>query len=68
MDPTRRKLIVVAALRDRFGVDPILRVLDIPASTYYGWLAQRRDPSPRRQADEALLAEIVAIHDCSGQG
>jgi putative transposase len=59
-------LTVVAALQDRFGVDPILRMLDVPPSTYYGWLAQERDPSPRRQADEALLAEIVAIHDRSG--
>jgi putative transposase len=57
---------IVAALRDRFGVDPILRVLDVPPSTFYGWLAQERDPSPRRSADADLLAEIVAIHDRSG--
>jgi hypothetical protein len=26
--------------RDLFGVEPILRVLEIPTSTFYGWLAQ----------------------------
>src|ERR1700754_1675297 len=59
-------LTLVAALRDRFGVDPILRVLDVPASTFYGWLAPERDPAPRRCADAELLAEIVGIHDRSG--
>jgi HTH-like domain len=44
---------VVTALRDRFGVDPVLCVLGIPASTFYGWLAQDRQPtygSPRVHA------------------
>jgi putative transposase len=31
--------------RDRFGVEPILRVLEVAPSTFYGWLAQRRDPA-----------------------
>src|SRR5918993_606658 len=34
----------VAEHRDLFGVEPILRVLDIPTSTFYGWVAQQRDP------------------------
>jgi putative transposase len=56
----------VAALKDRFGIIAILRVLDVAASTYYGWLAQERDPSARRRDDAELLAEIVEIHDRSG--
>ena len=35
----------VAEHRDRFGVEPMLRVLDIPVSTYYGWVAQQRRPA-----------------------
>ena len=56
----------VAELRDRFGVDPVLRVLEVAASTYYGWLAQNREPSARRRADADLLVEIREIHDRSG--
>lgn len=56
----------VGHLRDRFGVDPVLRVLGIAASTFYGWLDQQRNPSARRRDDEQLLAEILAIHDRSG--
>jgi putative transposase len=56
----------VAALKNQFGTAAILRVLDVAASTYYGWLAQQRDPSARRRDDDALLAEITEIHDRSG--
>lgn len=56
----------VAALRDRFGVDPVLRVLGIAASTFYGWLAQDRRPCARRRTDAELLKQIVEIHDRSG--
>ncbi|GAA1194882.1 IS3 family transposase [Pseudonocardia alaniniphila] len=56
----------VGHLRDRFGVDPILRVLGIAPSTYYGWLDRQRRPSERQQADAVLLAEIATIHDRSG--
>jgi len=56
----------VAHLRDRFGVDPVLRVLGIAPSTYYGWLDRQRRPSDRQQEDVVLLAEIVTIHDRSG--
>jgi putative transposase len=52
----------VAEHRDRFGVEPILRVLEIPPSTYYGWVAQHRDPSKRRRDDRALLERIRAVH------
>jgi hypothetical protein len=56
----------VEALRDRFGIAPVLGVLGVAASTYYGWLAQQRDPSPRRRANAEMLAEIRTIHDRSG--
>jgi putative transposase len=56
----------VAEQRDRFGVEPILRVLEIPPSTYYGYLAQHRDPSKRHRDDQALLEHIRAVHARSG--
>jgi putative transposase len=52
--------------RDRFGVEPILRVLEIPVSTFYGWLAQHRCPSKRRRQDAWLLGKIRAVHTRSG--
>ncbi len=57
---------VVAELRARFGVGPILRILGVAPSTFYGWLSQQRNPSARRQADDQLLAEITEIHGRSG--
>jgi putative transposase len=57
---------VVAHLRDRFGVDPVLQVLGIAPSTFYGWRAQNRTPSARRRVDEQVLAEITDIHVRSG--
>ncbi|TQC41840.1 hypothetical protein EEB14_52295 [Rhodococcus sp. WS4] len=44
-----------------FSVGLVLRVLGIPASTYYDWRAQRASPSPRRRGDAELLALIVEI-------
>ncbi|WP_089962396.1 IS3 family transposase [Lentzea xinjiangensis] len=57
---------LVAQLRGRFGVEPILRVLGIASSTYYGWGQRQADPSPRQRQDEELVAEIVDIHTTSG--
>lgn len=57
---------LVQQLRDRFGVEPILRVLQISSSTYYGWVAQAARPCRRRRDDEQLLVEIRAIHERSG--
>jgi transposase InsO family protein len=57
----------VAEHRDRFGVEPILRVLDIPTSTFYGWVAQQRDPCKRHRDDQALTNRIRRIHHRSGQ-
>jgi transposase InsO family protein len=53
-------------LKGRFGATPILKVLGVAASTYYGWLTQQRDPSTRRRADAELLEQIRKIHDRSG--
>ena len=52
--------------RDRFGVEPILRVLEVPVSTFYGWLAQQRRPCQRRRRDAWLLHKIRAVHTRSG--
>jgi putative transposase len=52
--------------RDRFGVEPILRVLEIPVSTFYGWEAQQRDPCQRRRQDAWLLGKIRTVHKRSG--
>jgi putative transposase len=56
----------VEALIGRFGISPILKVLGVAASTYYGWQAQQRVPSARRRADAELLDEIRRIHERSG--
>jgi putative transposase len=53
--------------RDRFGVEPVLRVLEVPVSTFYGWVAQQRGPSKRRRDDQALTNRIRRIHHRSGQ-
>ncbi|MBF9129156.1 IS3 family transposase [Plantactinospora sp. S1510] len=58
---------LVNELRDRFGVEPVLRVLTIAPSTYYGWVAREADPGPREVEDRGLLSEIVDIHDRSGR-
>ena len=52
----------VAAYRDRFGVEPVLRVLEVPVSTFYGWLARRRRPSPRDIEETWLGEQIQRIH------
>jgi putative transposase len=52
--------------RDLFGVEPVLWVLEIPVSTFYGWLAQQRRPCQRRRRDAWLLGKIRAVHKRSG--
>jgi putative transposase len=36
---------LVNELRDRFGVEPILRVIGVATSTFYGWLKQAAEQS-----------------------
>jgi putative transposase len=56
----------IAEHRDRFGVEPILRVLEIPPSTFYGWLVQQRDPCQHHRQDAWLAGKIRAVHTRSG--
>jgi putative transposase len=44
-----------------FPVDLVLRVLGIPASTYYDWRTRQAAPSRRQLEDEQLLEMIVKI-------
>jgi putative transposase len=50
----------IDANRDRFGVEPICRVLPIAPSTYHA--ASRRPASPRAVRDAKLKAEIARVH------
>jgi putative transposase len=50
----------VDAYRDRFGVEPICRVLQVAPSTYYA--AKHRRLCQRRVRDEALKVEIGRVH------
>jgi putative transposase len=55
----------IDAHRERFGVEPICRVLSehditIAPSSYYA--ARSRPPCARDVRDEAVLAEIIALH------
>jgi putative transposase len=58
---------LVNELRDRFGVEPILRVIGVATSTFYGWLKQAAEPSQRRRDDTRLVVDIGRIHERSGQ-
>jgi putative transposase len=59
-------MMLVDQLGGRFGVEPILRVLEIPTSTFYGWVARRRRPSPRDIEEVWLGEQIQRIHTESG--
>jgi putative transposase len=50
----------IHANRDRFGVEPICRVLPIAPATYYD--AHRRPRSARKRRDQELQAEIRRVH------
>jgi putative transposase len=52
---------MIDAHRDRFGVEPICRVLQVHPSTYYA--AKRRSPSARQRRDIDLKAEIQRVWD-----
>jgi len=56
---------MIDACRDRFGVEPICRVLGVPTSTYYAQKA--RPPSARRVRDEQLKAQIRRVWDANYQ-
>lgn len=44
-----------------FSVGLVLRVLEIPASTYYDWRARAASPSQRHRDDARLLAQVNKI-------
>ena len=51
--------------RDRFGVEPICKVLPIAPSVYYEHRARRADPTrcpPRLHKDMALSLEVSRVH------
>ena len=50
----------IDANRDRFGVEPICKVLPIAPSTYHA--ARHRPPSARRRRDTELKAVIRRVH------
>ena len=50
----------ITAHRERFGVEPICRVLQVAPSTYYAAVSRR--PSARAMRDEELKAEISRVH------
>ena len=50
----------INAHQDRFGVEPICRVLQFAPSTYYA--ARRRPPSMRKVRDDALKVKLRHIH------
>ena len=50
--------------RERFGVEPICKALQVAPSAYWREAARRRDPAlcpARRQRDAALLTEIERV-------
>jgi len=51
--------------RDRFGVKPICRVLQVARSTYWAHKHRQRQPAQRTLCDGQLLAEIRRVHDAS---
>jgi len=56
----------IDAYRDRFGVEPICRVLSehgckIAPNTY--WVAKKRPPSRRARRDEQLAVEVRRVYD-----
>ncbi|MER5348711.1 IS3 family transposase, partial [Streptomyces mirabilis] len=48
------------------GVEPVLRELNIPSSTYYRWRQADREPCGRRRQDAALTVKIRQVHADSG--
>ncbi|MGC9671592.1 IS3 family transposase [Planosporangium sp. 12N6] len=56
----------ISTHRAAYGVKRLCRVLAVSRSGFYRWLAAEPDRTARQQADDALLAEIRAIHAESG--
>lgn len=48
------------------GVEPVLRELHVPSSTYYRWRQAESEPCERRRRDVELTDQIRKVHDASG--
>ncbi|MFJ4686200.1 IS3 family transposase [Streptomyces sp. NPDC088789] len=48
------------------GVEPVLRELNIPSSTYYRWRQAVTEPCERRRQDAELTSRIRQVHADSG--
>ncbi|MEU0837706.1 hypothetical protein ABZ339_41625, partial [Streptomyces sp. NPDC005969] len=67
--PARPDPAQVTALVDEhphLGVEPVLRELNIPSSTYYRWRQAEKEPCKRRRRDAELTGRIRQVHDESG--
>jgi putative transposase len=49
--------------RDRFGVEPICRALQIAPSTFYAVRARQAAPAKRTRRDAELLVQIRRVHE-----
>ncbi|MFF1417983.1 IS3 family transposase [Streptomyces sp. NPDC058280] len=47
------------------GVEPVLRELHIPSSTYYRWRRAEKEPCERKRQDAELTGKIRQIHEDS---
>ncbi|MCX5078595.1 IS3 family transposase [Streptomyces sp. NBC_00513] len=45
------------------GVEPVLRELNIPSTTYYRWRQAEKEPCERRRRDVELTDRIREVHD-----
>ena len=50
----------ISAHRERWGIEPICRTLEVAPSTYYA--AANRPPCARQVGDEALKPEVARVH------
>ncbi|WP_107090782.1 IS3 family transposase [Streptomyces sp. NRRL WC-3618] len=59
---------VLTFLKERgdLGVEPVLRELHVPSSTYYRWRRAESEPCERRRRDSELTEQIKEIHAGSG--
>lgn len=48
------------------GVEPVLRELHIPSSTFYRWRRREKEPCERQRRDAELTEKIRKIHSDSG--
>ncbi|WP_327280915.1 IS3 family transposase [Streptomyces sp. NBC_01205] len=48
------------------GVEPVLRELNIPSTTYYRWRQAETEPCERHRRDAELTSKIRQVHDESG--